>query len=49
MIRAEYNYDGTADYRARYYDPSIGKFISIEGTCPADPYRLAADVGAEQG
>ncbi len=23
-----YNYDGTAYYRARYYDPNIGRFIS---------------------
>lgn len=28
MIARGYDYDGTAEYRARYYDPQIGRFIS---------------------
>jgi RHS repeat-associated protein len=28
MIQGGHNYDFTAYHRARYYDPSIGRFIS---------------------
>jgi RHS repeat-associated protein len=28
MMQNRYVYDSTAYYRARYYDPTIGRFIS---------------------
>jgi RHS repeat-associated protein len=34
MTRAGYNYDSTVYYRARYYDPTIGRFLS------EDPIRF---------
>jgi RHS repeat-associated protein len=34
MTQTGYNYDSTIYYRARYYDPSIGRFLS------EDPVRF---------